>query len=127
MATGRGRSIAELIGEGRRSISFEFFPPKDDAGVDQLWKAIKELEPYQPTFVSVTYGAGGASRDTTVAITGRIATETSMTPVAHLTCVGHTRDELESILDTYVAAGVHHLMALRGDPPEGPRADWTPT
>ena len=119
--------MAELIGEGRRSISFEFYPPKDAAGVERLWHSIQALEPYQPTFVSVTYGAGGATRDTTVEITGRIARETSLTPVAHLTCVGHTRTELEKILDTYAEAGVHHLMALRGDPPEGPRAEWTPT
>ncbi len=119
--------MAELIGSGQRSISFEFFPPKDEAGVERLWRAIQALEPYQPTFVSVTYGAGGATRDTTVEITGRIARETSLTPVAHLTCVGHTREELEKILDTYAEAGVHHVMALRGDPPEGPRAEWTPT
>lgn len=119
--------MAELISSGQRSISFEFFPPKDEAGVERLWRAITALEPYQPTFVSVTYGAGGATRDTTVEITGRIARETSLTPVAHLTCVGHTREELEQILDTYVDAGVHHVMALRGDPPEGPRAEWTPT
>lgn len=127
MATGRGRSIAELIADGERSISFEFFPPRDEAGVDRLWRAISALEPYAPTFVSVTYGAGGSTRDATVEITGRIARETSLTPVAHLTCVGHTRTELEKILDTYAEAGVHHLMALRGDPPEGPRAPWTPT
>lgn len=119
--------MTEVIAEGQRSISFEFFPPKDEAGTTQLWQAIQDLEPYAPTFVSVTYGAGGATRDTTVEITGRIARETAMTPVAHLTCIGHTREELEKILDTYVEAGVHHLMALRGDPPEGPRAEWLPT
>ncbi len=127
METGRGRSIAEVVGGAEPSISFEFFPPKDEAGAERLWRAIQALEPYRPTFVSVTYGAGGATRDTTVEITGRIARETSLTPVAHLTCVGHTRTELEKILDTYAEAGVHHLMALRGDPPEGPRAAWTPT
>ncbi|CAN5491079.1 methylenetetrahydrofolate reductase [NAD(P)H] [soil metagenome] len=119
--------MAELIGDGDRSISFEFFPPKDEAGAERLWRAISALEPYRPSFVSVTYGAGGSTRDMTVEITGRIVRETSMTPVAHLTCVGHTRQELEKILDTYTEAGVHHLMALRGDPPEGPRAAWTPT
>ncbi len=124
---GRGVSMAELIERGERSISFEFFPPKDEAGADRLWKAISALEPYEPTFVSVTYGAGGSTRDKTVEITGRIARETSLTPVAHLTCVGHTRAELERILDRYVEAGVHHLMALRGDPPDGPRAQWAPT
>ena len=120
-------SIASLIGEGGRSYSFEFMPPKDEAGEEQLWTAISELEPYQPTFVSVTYGAGGSSRDTTVRVTGRIARETSMVPMGHLTCVGHTRDELGEILASYEAAGVHNVLALRGDPREGPRAPWTPT
>lgn len=127
MTTGRGRSIKELIEQGEHSYSFEFFPPRDEAGEAQLWEAIEALEPYDPTFVSVTYGAGGATRDTTVRITGRIAQETSLTPVAHLTCVGHTREELEKILDTYQEVGVQHLMALRGDPQEGPRAPWTST
>lgn len=127
MTTGAGRSLGEIIREGGRSFSFEFFPPKDQAGEAQLWDAIRALEPYQPTFVSVTYGAGGSTRDKTVAITGRIARETSLVPMAHLTCVGHTREELGSILDAYVAEGVSHVMALRGDPQEGPRADWTPT
>jgi methylenetetrahydrofolate reductase (NADPH) len=127
MTTGRGRSLGELIGSGERSFSFEFFPPKDEAGEAQLWDAIRALEPYRPTFVSVTYGAGGSTRDKTVAITGRIARETSLTPMAHLTCVGHTRAELEAILDAYIAEGVFHVMALRGDPKEGPRAAWTPT
>ncbi|KAB2807607.1 methylenetetrahydrofolate reductase [NAD(P)H] [Pimelobacter simplex] len=127
MTTGAGRSLGEIIREGGRSFSFEFFPPKDEAGEAQLWDAIRALEPYQPTFVSVTYGAGGSTRDKTVAITGRIARETSLVPMAHLTCVGHTREELGLILDAYVAEGVSHVMALRGDPQEGPRADWTPT
>ena len=127
MTTGAGRSLGEIIREGGRSFSFEFFPPKDEAGERQLWDAIRALEPYRPTFVSVTYGAGGSTRDKTVAITGRIARETSLVPMAHLTCVGHTRAELEAILDSYVAEGVSHVMALRGDPQEGPRAAWTPT
>jgi methylenetetrahydrofolate reductase (NADPH) len=127
MTTGREPSIGERIRSGDRSFSFEFFPPKDEAGEAQLWDAIRALEPYRPTFVSVTYGAGGSSRDTTVRITGRIARETSLLPMAHLTCVGHTRAELEQILDSYVAEGIHHVMALRGDPEEGPRAPWTPT
>ncbi|WP_244927568.1 methylenetetrahydrofolate reductase [NAD(P)H] [Nocardioides sp. W7] len=125
--TEHGRSMADLIAQGGRSFSFEFFPPKDEAGEEQLWRAINDLEPYRPTFVSVTYGAGGATRDTTVRVTSRIAHETSMLPVAHLTCVGHTQEEIEGILDTYTAAGVNHVMALRGDPSDGPRAAWTPT
>lgn len=127
MTIGRGRSLRELVEAGGRSFSFEFFPPKDEAGEEQLWAAVRALEPYQPTFVSVTYGAGGSSRGTTVRVTSRIARETSMLPMAHLTCVGHTRAELEAILDEYAAAGVHHVMALRGDPADGPRAEWTPT
>ncbi|MFE6510752.1 methylenetetrahydrofolate reductase [NAD(P)H] [Nocardioides sp. NPDC057767] len=127
MVTGRGRSLAELINQGERSFSFEFFPPKDEAGEEQLWNAVRALEPYRPTFVSVTYGAGGSTRDKTVAITGRIAAETELLPVAHLTCVGHTREEVAGILDAYAAKGVEHVMALRGDPAEGPRAEWTPT
>ncbi len=127
MANARTRSIGDLIRHGERSFSFEFFPPKDDAGEEQLWQAIRELEPYRPTFVSVTYGAGGSTRDTTVRVTGRIAAETRMTPMGHLTCVGHTRDELEGVLDAYADAGIGNVMVLRGDPEAGPRADWTPT
>jgi len=127
MAEDRIASIAQLVRDGGRSFSFEFFPPKDEAGEEQLWRAISALEPYRPTFVSVTYGAGGSSRDTTVRVTGRIARETTMTPMAHLTCVGHTRAELEGILDSYAEAGIHNVMALRGDPADGPRAPWEAT
>src|SRR5688500_923777 len=127
MSTDRGRSMAELIAEGGRSFSFEFFPPRDEAGEEQLWEAVRALEPYAPTFVSVTYGAGGSSRDTTVRITSRIARETSLLPIAHLTCVGHTREALDRILTEYAAGGVHHVMALPGGPEGGPRAPWTPT
>jgi methylenetetrahydrofolate reductase (NADPH) len=119
--------MAELIAEGGRSFSFEFFPPADEAGEEQLWNAVRALEPYRPTFVSVTYGAGGSSRDTTVRLTSRIAQETDLLPVAHLTCVGHTREELDAILAEYAAGGVRHVMALRGDPEGGPRAEWTAT
>jgi methylenetetrahydrofolate reductase (NADPH) len=127
MTHGRARSMRELIEGGEKSFSFEFFPPKDAAGEDQLWQAITELEPFGPTFVSVTYGAGGSSRDTTVRIVERIAKETSLLPVAHLTCVGHTTDEIASVLHDLTAAGVDHIMALRGDPPAGPGTPWTPT
>lgn len=122
-----GRSMRDLIESGDRSFSFEFFPPKDAAGEEQLWRAITELEPFAPTFVSVTYGAGGTSRDTTVRIVERIAKETSLLPVAHLTCVGHTTAELDEILQELSAAGVNHVMALRGDPPGGPGSPWTTT
>ena len=119
--------LPELLRSGRRSFSFEFFPPKDADGEAKLWQAIEALEPYQPTFVSVTYGAGGSTRDTTVRITERIARETSLIPVAHFTLVGHTVEEIDRVLDAYGAAGVENVMVLRGDPSEGPRAEWAPT
>lgn len=121
------RSIGQLIREGERTFSFEFFPPKDEAGEAQLWQAIRELEPYHPTFVSVTYGAGGTTRDTTVEITARIAQETTMVPMAHLTCVGHTVEELRSVLTSLTSRGVSNVLALRGDPPGGPGTPWEPT
>jgi methylenetetrahydrofolate reductase (NADPH) len=126
MSEGSAR-IGELLRQGGRSFSFEFFPPKDEAGEEVLWRSISELEPLRPTFVSVTYGAGGTTRDRTVAITGRIARETSMLPMAHLTCVGHTTEELHKILDSLVASGVRNVLALRGDPPGGPGSEWVST
>jgi len=127
MGTAPTTSIAALLAEGERSFSFEFFPPKDTAGEEVLWRSIRELEPLRPTFVSVTYGAGGSTRDRTIEITGRIARETTMTPMAHLTCVGHTVAELEEILDSLARAGVANVLALRGDPPAGPGTAWTAT
>ncbi|MCW2785703.1 MAG: 5,10-methylenetetrahydrofolate reductase [Marmoricola sp.] len=127
MATGRPTSIATLLASGERSFSFEFFPPKDEAGEEVLWRSLGELESLRPTFVSVTYGAGGTTRDRTIDITGRIARETSMTPMAHLTCVGHTVAELGEILDSLAAAGVRNVLALRGDPAGGPGTPWVST
>ena len=121
------REIGRLVREGERSFSFEFFPPKDAAGEAQLWSAIQDLEAYRPTFVSVTYGAGGSTRDTTVGITRRILRETSLLPMAHLTCVGHTREELTAVLTAYEQAGIRNVLALRGDPPGGPGTPWTAT
>jgi methylenetetrahydrofolate reductase (NADPH) len=118
--------VGDLIAAGQRSISFEFFPPKDEAGERQLWTTLRELEPLRPTFVSVTYGAGGTTRDRTVNITEGIATHTTLTPMAHLTCVGHSRDELRSVIGAYANAGVRNVLALRGDPPEGPTAEFVP-
>jgi methylenetetrahydrofolate reductase (NADPH) len=126
MSQGSAR-IGELLRQGGRSFSFEFFPPKDEAGEEVLWRSISELEPLRPTFVSVTYGAGGTTRDRTLAITARIAQETSMLPMAHLTCVGHTTEELTRILQSLAGSGVRNVLALRGDPPGGPGTEWVST
>lgn len=119
--------IPDLLRECGRSYSFEFFPPKDDEGEALLWRTLAELESLKPTFVSVTYGAGGTTRDRTVAITERIARETSMVPMAHLTAVGHTAAELRAVINDFSAAGVRNLLVLRGDPPGGPSMPWVPT
>jgi methylenetetrahydrofolate reductase (NADPH) len=100
-------------------LSFEFFPPKNEALEQQLWAAIRRLEPLAPRFVSVTYGAGGTTRTRTHETVSRLAQETSLTPAAHLTCVGATREEVDEVARGYLAAGVRHIVALRGDPPAG--------
>ncbi|MFC5998379.1 methylenetetrahydrofolate reductase [NAD(P)H] [Quadrisphaera sp. GCM10027208] len=118
-------AIAAAVAAGTPAVSFEFFPPRDDAAADRLWTAVRRLESLQPTFVSVTYGAGGSTRDRTVRITRRIAEETTLTPVAHLTCVASPRAELRRVVGAYADAGVRSVLALRGDPPGGPGAPWT--
>src|SRR4051794_35496171 len=123
-ARGHSPTIRELLAQGRASYSFEFFPPKTDEGERQLWTAIRELEPLAPTFVSVTYGAGGTTRDRTVRVTERVASETTLTPVGHLTCVGASKSELRQVAGEYADAGVTNVLALRGDPPGGPGAKW---
>jgi methylenetetrahydrofolate reductase (NADPH) len=111
--------IRELFQLGRPVFSFEFFPPKDDSGVVQLFERIRELRKLRPDFVSVTYGAGGSTRDRTVELVTRIQKEIGLTAMAHLTCVGHTREEIAAVCARLRAAGIVNVLALRGDPPKG--------
>ena len=120
------RSIPRMLEQEGTSYSFEFFPPKDDAGEQTLWEAIRHLERIRPTFVSVTYGAGGSTRERTVRVTDRIARETTLMPMAHLTCVGSSVAELRQVVGEYAGAGIRNVLALRGDPPGGPGTPWTP-
>lgn len=119
-------SLAEVLAGGGRSFSFELFPPKTDEGERTLWQTVREIDRLRPTFVSVTYGAGGTTQDRTVRITGEIAQQTSLPPVGHLTCVGASRDELRAVIARYASVGVTTLLALRGDPPTGLATPWTP-
>src|SRR5947199_2679022 len=104
---------------GPPRISFEFFPPKTPEMEERLWTAVKRLEPLRPRFVSVTYGAGGSTRERTHATVRRIRHETALEPAAHLTCVAATRDEIDAVAYDYWQAGIRHIVALRGDPPGG--------
>lgn len=104
---------------GPPRVSFEFFPPKTPEMEERLWSAIKRLEPLAPRFVSVTYGAGGSTRERTHATVRRIRQETPLEPAAHLTCVGATREEIDAVARDYRDAGIRHIVALRGDPPSG--------
>ena len=107
----------DIFTSGKPTVSFEFFPPKTSEAQENLFTTILELETIQPAFVSVTYGAGGSTRELTHDLVLRLKKQTSLDPVPHLTCVGHTEAEIEAILERYAAAGVSNILALRGDPP----------
>ena len=111
---------------GDIAVSFEFFPPKTEKMEEQLWSAITELAPLAPSFVSVTYGAGGSTRERTHATVARLIRETALVPAAHLTCVGASKAEIAEVVDQYWDAGVRHIVALRGDPPPEAGGRFTP-
>ena len=120
------QQLRELYGAPPPAVSFEFFPPKTEAAEEKLWEVIGTLAPLKPRFVSVTYGAGGSTRERTHATVTRIRCETDLTPAAHLTCVNATRDEIREIAQEYWDAGVRHIVALRGDAPDGGNYKTTP-
>ena len=126
MSTARASRFARADNARRIGVSFEFFPPKTAEMEQALWEAIARLAPLAPNFVSVTYGAGGSTRERTHATVKRILGETMMTPAAHLTCVAATRGEIDAVIAGYAQAGVRHIVALRGDPPSGAGERYAP-
>jgi methylenetetrahydrofolate reductase (NADPH) len=117
-------SVVERLRTGSPVFSVEFFPPRDAADELVLWRAIRELEPLDPAFVSITYGAGGSSRDRTIRTTARVVQETTLVPMAHLTAVDHSVAELRNVIGWYAAVGVRNILAVRGDPPGDPNGEW---
>jgi methylenetetrahydrofolate reductase (NADH) len=118
---------SRILGRGAIDVSFEFFPPKTAAMEETLWRSIRRLEPLRPKYVSVTYGAGGSTRERTHATVARILSETTLKPAAHLTCVSATKGEVDEIIRDYWDLGVRHIVALRGDPSEGVGERYVPT
>jgi methylenetetrahydrofolate reductase (NADPH) len=114
-----GDEQGDVAGRDKLAVSFEFFPPKTEAMEATLWESIRRLEALSPSFVSVTYGAGGSTRDRTHRTVRRIVEETDIAPAAHLTCVSANRDEVDAVIRDYKDCGVRHIVALRGDPPDG--------
>jgi methylenetetrahydrofolate reductase (NADPH) len=117
-------SVVDRIPGDRPVFSVEFMPPRDDADELRLWNAIRSLEGLDPAFVSVTYGAGGSSRDRTIRTTGRLVTETTLVSMAHLTAVDHSVAELRNVIGWYASLGIRNVLAIRGDPPGNPMGEW---
>jgi methylenetetrahydrofolate reductase (NADPH) len=120
----RMTSVVERLRGDKPVFSVEFFPPRDAADEAVLWRSIRELEPFDPAYMSITYGAGGSSRDGTIRSIARVATETTLVPMAHLTAVDHSIAQLRNVIGWYAAVGVRNILVLRGDPPGDPYGEW---